>query len=217
MSRPPLLTQLNDGASTAGYDCSVITILNGMRDCSDGKAGPQKQIQVDDYVRETRQVARNLHMGFLMEGDALQVDNSAWFRHEFQKHGLTPPRVEYRHNIGWGTLLRRLHSGQFVHLAVDYGVLNDGDAPTGSLDFRGDHSVAIVDDYNGPHGHRYAHIGDPLFDGRTRWVARSGGRWWTYPKGWQGARLLEYRNAAGRWGSHPPGPGRCTAIFLTPR
>lgn len=218
MSRPTLLTQLDDGAPTAGYDCSVITLLNGMRYCSDGKAGPHKHAEVNDYVRDVRVVARNLHTGLLMQGDTLEAYQSAWFRHEFTKRGVTPPRVEYRHNIGWATMLERVHRGQFAHIAVDYGPVNDGPAPSGALDFRGDHSLAVVDDYIGSRRHVFAHVGDPLFDGRTRWVVINGvGRWYTYPKGWQGTRLIHYREGAGRWGQHPPGPGRLTAIFLTPR
>jgi len=213
MTLSPLLTQLGDGASTAGVDCAVLTILNGARWASGGRVGPHTHAQLPSWVHAVRNAAHNWSTGLLMEHDALEVYNSAWFHDEFHKHGLTPPRVTYKHDYGYGSFLDRLRGHQYAHLCVDYGVLNDGHAPTGSLSFRGDHSVAVVDPYK--HGrYLYAHIGDPLCDGRTRWV---NGRWFQYPQGWQGTRLFEYRDAAGRWGDSPPGPGRLTAIFLERR
>lgn len=112
-------------------------------------------------------------------------------------------RAEYKFKIGWYSLVKRIQSGQFCHLALDYGTLRRGTAPMGSDTFSGGHSIGLL--LAPSHrGHVYAWDGDPLFDGRRG----------EYPRGWQSARLLAFRAAAGDWGMPVAGDGHAYAIFL---
>lgn len=213
MSLPALVTQLDDGTATADVDCACCTIINGAKWISGGKAGPQRQQDVAAYIHQIRATTHNLHSGLLMQGDTLEFYQSAAFRHWFTRVGETPPKVEYFKRIPWATLRSRLRRGQFAHVAIDYGRLNDGKAPSGSLSFRGDHSVGLAQPWM--RGTRLmCHVADSLMDGRTRWV---NGRWYKYPRGWQIVRVADFRAAAAAWGNTPPGDGFATAIFLTPR
>jgi hypothetical protein len=126
-------------------------------------------------------------------------------RQEFHDAGLRTPIIEYHAGIGWNTLGERIQDGWLAHIAIDYGVLRLGDAPMGSETFNGGHSVIAN---NGRKqratGHLVATLGDPLFDGRREGI----------PKGYQTVRFSDYRDAAGRWGSHPVGAGHAYVILV---
>lgn len=202
MTIPRLLTQLDNGAPTSGDDCSVMTLLNAVRWASDGRAGPRHHAEVDDWVADVRRWAGKPRGGLLFRGDTLQAYQHPQLAARLAREGVRM-RVEYRQGISWDALTARLRSGWFVHLAVHYGVLNDGRAPSGSTSFRGGHSIALVEPHRSG-GRLMVRDGDPLFDGRRRGI----------PDGWTDARLIDFKRAAGAWGAIPPGYGKATAIFI---
>ena len=205
MSHPTTahITQLDDGCFTAGDDCSVCTLLTAVMWATDGKVGPQSHAEVPHWVRMVREWAGKPHGGLLFRGHTFRAYQSRGLMEECRKVHVAPIKAEYAQNIGWGTLGRRVVSGQLAHLAVDYGVLRSGNAPTGSATYSGGHSLPVVGAHKVAH-HLHVWDGDPLFDGRRDGI----------PDGWQDARLMDFRKAAGAWGANPPGAGHATAIFV---
>ncbi len=200
-----LLTQLDSGAPTASNDCAVITALNSIRWASGGKVGPRNHGELKDWVHEYRRWAGvTENRGLLFRSETF----AAYRHHELAKlfvdAGLSPIRAEYVARIGWGTLGRRIQADEFCHLAVNYGVLRSGGhLPMGSQTFSGGHSIGLFNAHE-VHDHLHVSDGDPLFDGRRAGI----------PDGWQDARLLYFRRAAGTWGQFPAGIGHAYAIFI---
>jgi hypothetical protein len=140
----------------------------------------------------------------LVKGDCFEVYQHPEYRKLFKDAGLKPPVATYHFKLPWGQLKDELRGQKKVaHMAVNYGVLRNGGAPTASLTFSGGHSLALVGARN-VNGRVWTHDGDPLFDGRRKGI----------PDGWQSARLNEFMAAAGAFGSSPPGTGFATCIIV---
>lgn len=209
----PLLTQLDNRTRTAGNDCAVDGILNAVRTVSDGRVGPPHGGSHADWVHDVRRWAGELDDGLLLRTQTFRALTHPSMTMAFRRAGLRKPRVLFRADYGWGSVLRRLADGWIVMLAVDYGVLNRGDAPSGSLSFGGGHLVVLANRREGADGHAHGDVADALMDGRTR---RVNGRMHTYPRGWQRVRLFDYRAAAGAWGEDPAGAGHVFCILVKP-
>lgn len=201
MTPTKLLTQLDNGAPTAGDDCSVMTLLNAVRVITDGRVGPQRHSEVKEWVADVRHWAGKPTGGLLFRADTFQAYQHPTLAARLQREGFRM-RAEYQRSITWSALTARLKAGWLCHLAVDYGVLRAGKAPSGSVTFRGGHSLLLMRHGIMPVG--VVRDGDPLFDGRRKGI----------PDGWTDARLADFRLAAGRWGAIPPGVGKATAIFV---
>ena len=201
----PLRTQLNTGAPTDGDDCSPVTIINAIKWASNNQINI-KQSDVARWVKKIRVWANRPRGGFFLMRDTFAVYEHPEFKAEFTKRGLKPPVATYHDRANWDVLVRRAKAGHFVHLAVNYGTLRAGHAPTGSSSFSGGHSLALL---HAPKvsAHRHRLIvwdGDPLFDGRRQGI----------PDGWVGAPLVEFKRAAGNWGKPLADYGNCYMITL---
>lgn len=194
MTLPTLRTQLNSDSGTQGEDCGAVTILNAIRWASNGKVGPRTQGDVGYWVRKVRGWANKTRGGLLLRGDCLEIYKHPELKRAFERAGVMPLRATYLFRVGWGRAITLARTGDFLHLGVDYGVLDRSNAPMGSDTFRGGHSIGLT----GPHrSHEHLHVwdGDPLFDGRRG----------EFPRGWSDARLLDFRAAAAAWSGVKPG------------
>lgn len=203
MALHTLRTQLNTDSRTSGDDCGAVTCINGIIWASDGKVGPKSQDEVGDWVRRVRRWSNKPYGGLLLAGDCLQIYKHPSLRDRFKEANVMPMIATYAFRTTWDTVGRQLIAGRFVHLPVNYGVLRRGDAPMGSDTFRGGHSIALL---HAPsqNGRRRVWDGDPLFDGRRG----------EYPKGWQNAKLVDFKAAAAAWGKPLAGYDHAYAIFL---
>jgi hypothetical protein len=204
MSLPELKTQLRTGSGTEDKDCGPATVVNLILWASDGKVGPKNQHEMGAWVKLVRRWARNSNAPFRLRRDALRAYKHPELAYRFKKAGLKPLSATYYFDIRWSTLAKYVvHNG--VHLAVDYGILRQGKAPMGSPTFNGGHSLAMIGGSK-PAGSHYlfTNVGDPLFDGRRKSI----------PDGYQYTRMFNYREAAGKFGSFPPGGGKATCVVV---
>jgi hypothetical protein len=203
VSLPDLRTQLKTGSGTEGDDCGVLTILNITLWASRGRIGPKDQSEVASWVKRVRRWAKRPSGAMLVRGDCFEVYQHPEYLKLFKDAKITPPKATYNYKLPWGTLRDRLRAGQASHMAVNYGVLRYGDAPMGSATFNGGHSLALV----GARliaGKTWTYDGDPLFDGRRKGI----------PDGWKSAKLADFKAAAARFGSNPPGNDFATCITV---
>ncbi len=216
----PLMTQLDNGSSTAGNDCAVETIINVTRLVSRGRVlGSLTRHNQAPTVHHIRAIAGEQRDGLLFKTQTLPVYHSSWWLGEFRRAGLKVPHVDYfdgigSERLGWGHVIRRLKSGWIAHLPIDYSVYRHsvGGNQVGSLSFGDGHSIAVANPRKmGPHRWLYVDVGDSLCDGRVRWAVGGIHR---YPDGWRTVRLMDLRRAAGAWGANPAGAGHAYAIFV---
>jgi hypothetical protein len=207
---PTLRTQLNTGAATHGEDCGPLACINATECASDGKVGPRYQKDVADtgddvrgWVRLMRAWANNATKPFMFPTDFMDALTDPDLARIFNQMGLPRLRPQAYSGGTWDTMKKWLRLDYPVILAVDYGVLNAGKAPTGDPAFDEGHVIVLA----GSDVRKrlvYVNDGDSLFDGRRAGI----------PKGWTETRLRYLKAAAARFGSSPPGTDKADFIVV---
>lgn len=133
--------------------------------------------------------------------------NSSIIAHRFRERGVKPPSgrmVRITHNEA----VELLKMGRALHVAVDYGRLNDlMPKLSGSRSYRGGHAIELVGYAEGrEHGHRvdWTYEYDPLHDGRAPGV----------PRGLQKVRIKRFLRAAETWGIPRAGAGNAYVVII---
>lgn len=206
---PRLVTQLGTGSPTAGDDCGAVAPVNAVLLLSGGKVGPQDPSEDKDWVALMRGLGHNITGPMLVRGDTTEALNSPTLDKAFKSAGLPGIVATYYHHLSWNAMKQHLRKRHVVLLAVKHSVLIAGKAPVGSLTFQGGHLLALAGLRN-VGGRVWVNDGDSLFDGRAI-PGPTPGR---YPDGYQEARLPEFRKAAARFGTKPPGLGKATCIVV---
>ena len=217
-----LWTQLFSGSGTEGMDCGAVTCVNLIQWASHGKIYPIPGLaawipgSLGWWVKKVRRIAGNPNRPMLVEGDIFQVLNSNEIQAELHKVGVSRMYAWYNYGKSYTELRLWLEesTSHAAMLAINYGVARANGAPMGSNSFSGGHAIMVTGiqrirqrvrvkgHWRYPRRYFWA-VGDPLFDGRRKPVSLK-----RYPKGFQKARVFNYRKAAGAFGSGPHGEPR---------
>jgi hypothetical protein len=132
----------------------------------------------------------NQHTGDLSTKLAEQEKAYESFTPEASAIDLKLKQFATHYSAPWNDVMDALKAGKGVCMQLNYGTIND-QVPelSGSLDFRGGHSVFLVLDKNP----NFIRMYDGLCDGRTRVV---NGKKVTYPRGPQKYPIYAIRKAA---------------------
>lgn len=104
--------------------------------------------------------------------------------------------------VSHGDAIALLKRGKFLHVAIDYGRLNDlMPNLSGSSTFMGGHAIGLYG-HAFANGRHWSYLYDPLHDGRRRGI----------PKGVQKVRVRRYLRAAETWGN--AGPGHAWVVVI---
>lgn len=197
--------QLTTGLPTESKDCGPSATTNAQIALSKGRVGPDDHQEDRQWILQTRSAAGNMTEPFFVKRDVEAVLDKRIIDAFFRAEGLTEVDAVYHLKLPWTAMKDELRKGNVVILAVDYGALNKGDAPSGDPDFRGDHYIVLAG-IRTVNRRAYTNVIDSLFDGR-----RSG-----IPDGPQVVRLPQLRYAAQQFGPPKlrPGRGYCTCVVL---
>lgn len=195
--RPKHQKQLQTGSPTAGKDCGPATELVGLEAASRNVVRPRGD-QRREWIAAIRKPMPHGSGWPATTLQAIEISvESARIEARMRQYGADKPNARLR-LISHDDAIVLLKAGRYLHVAIDYGRLNDlMPRLSGSSTYRGGHAIGLLG-----HERDWALLYDPLHDGRRKGI----------PRGIQTVRIRRYLRAAETWGD--AGTGNAYVIVI---
>jgi hypothetical protein len=202
--RPKHQKQLQTGSPTASQDCGPITELVGLEAASGNEIRPRlgRRKQWVAAIREPMHHGPTWPSTTLLNISA-SVESKV-IAGRFRARDLKPPNARVR-KISHDDAVALLRQGRYLHVAIDYGRLNDlMPHLSGSPTYRGGHAIGLYGLDQDEDGWPWTLLYDPLHDGRRHGI----------PRGIQTVRVRRYLRAAETWGTPQAGRGNAYVVVI---